>query len=88
MDQCSVHEKQIAELDNMHVVMAEIANNVLWLTRIGKWALGVCGGVLLIAITAVSFFNSRIYDLTVSVKQSEIRIANLIEGHDSRGDYK
>lgn len=84
-DCCPVHEKQVTEIDNIHVIVAEIANNILWLTRIGKWALGVCGAAVLIAITAIGFFNSRIYDLTTSVKQSEVRIANLIETHD-RGD--
>lgn len=79
---CPVHEKQVQEIDHMAVTMAEIANNVLWLTRIGKWAMGVCGAAILVAITAIGFFNTRIYDLTTSVKQSEVRIANLIESHD------
>lgn len=79
---CPIHEKQVKEIDGMAVVMAEIANNVLWLTRIGKWALGIAGAVALIAISAATSFNNRIYDLTMSVHASEYRITSLIEAND------
>lgn len=63
----------------MHLIMTEIANNVLWLTRIGKWALGVIGVGIMIGLSTVGYFNSQIQDLNVSVKSSEVRISNLIE---------
>lgn len=81
-DHCPVHEKQVQEIDGIHVIVAEIATNILWLTRIGKWALGIAGAGILIAISAGAAFNDRLYDVSVSVKASEVRIANLIESHD------
>lgn len=86
MDHCPMHEKQVTEIDSLHVVMTEIANNVLWLTRLGKWALGIAGAIILIAMSAATSFNSRLYDVTVSVKSSEVRIANMIESQNR--EYK
>lgn len=84
-DHCPIHEKQVHEIDSMHVIMAEIANNVLWISRIGKWALGIAGAGILIAVSAATSFNNRLYDVSLSVKSSEVRIANLIENHDREG---
>jgi cell division protein FtsL len=82
MDHCPLHEKQAVEIDTMSNVMAEIANNVLWLTRIGKWALGIAGAAILLAMSVATSFNDRLYDVTRSVQASEYRITNLIEAQE------
>ena len=82
MDHFPIHEKQVESIDQMAVTMAQIANNVLWITNIGKWALGVAGVVIVMAITLAADFNDKLQDVSVSVKSSEVRITGLIRDQE------
>ena len=79
---CPLHKEQADTIDNISVTMAQIANNVLWITNIGKWALATAGAVLLVSIGLAANFNDKLTDVSISVKQSEVRIANLINNQD------
>jgi len=78
MQNCPLHKEQAQTIASISVTMAEIANNVLWITKIGKWGLGTVGAIILIAIGVASSFNEKLTDVYVSVRQSEVRIASLV----------
>lgn len=79
MSNCPLHKEQADTIDNISVTMAQIANNILWITNIGKWALATAGAIILVSIGLAANFNEKLVDVSISVKQSEVMIANLIE---------